>query len=140
MTQDEIQSLARFRGALRKFLKYSETSAEVSGISTQTYQALLAIKGSATTDGVTIGELADTLMIKHNSAVGLVDRLVASGLLTRHESRRDRRRVYLQLTDEGDRTVLDVAERNRKKLLELRPEFASLLTRLEELSRRGDSD
>ena len=139
MTRDEIEALARFRAALRKFLKYSETSAEVSGISTQTYQALLAIKGTSGSEQVTIGALAESLMIKHNSAVGLVDRLAAQGLVVRRESPLDRRRVYLQLTEAGDRIVLDVAERNRVKLLELKPEFASLLSGLEELSRRSES-
>ncbi|HEV2430923.1 MAG TPA: helix-turn-helix domain-containing protein, partial [Burkholderiales bacterium] len=81
----EYQQLASFRYALRSFLRFSEAAAEKVGLTAQHYQALLAV--CATADGhVTLNDLAQQLLIRHNSAVGLVDRLTAQGLLAREPS------------------------------------------------------
>jgi hypothetical protein len=55
----------------------------------------------------TVSELARQLLIRHHSAVGLVDRLVDQGLLLRKASREDRRKVELRLTGKGRRVLAD---------------------------------
>jgi len=139
LTKKEFESLADFRLALRKFLRFAESSAEVSGISSQTYQALLAVRGFPSRDQVTIGELAEALMIKHNSAVGLADRLQAQGLVTRGVSPVDRRCVFLSLTLLGERLVEDVATRNRRKLIELKDDFEKLLENIAEMENHPET-
>src|SRR3954469_23724513 len=74
-TRDYAQ-LAAFRYALRGFLRFSEGAAARAGLTSQHYQAMLVLRACPEDQRVTINDLAQQLFIKHNSAVGLVDRLV----------------------------------------------------------------
>jgi len=122
----EYQQLASFRYALRSFLRFSESAAEKVGLTAQQYQALLAVCAAA--DGrVTINDLAQQLLIRHNSAVGLVDRLTAQGLLAREPSAQDGRKVYLRLTAKGDRVLEKLAEVHREELRRIGPQLEALL-------------
>jgi DNA-binding MarR family transcriptional regulator len=122
----EYQQLASFRYALRSFLRFSEAAAENVGLTAQHYQALLAVCAAA--DGhVTINDLARELLIRHNSAVGLVDRLTAQGLLTREPSAEDGRKVYLRLSVKGDRILQKLAEVHREELRRIGPQLEALL-------------
>jgi DNA-binding MarR family transcriptional regulator len=100
--QTDYQHLAEFRYHLRGFLKFSERAAAQMGLSAQQHQALLAIKG---TPGrrVTISILAERLGIRHNSAVELIDRLIANGLAQRRQNPDDRREVLIDLTNRAER-------------------------------------
>ena len=53
--------------------------------------------------------LAEKLAVSRPSVTGVVDGLVARGLVERHHDRDDRRRVGHELTD-GGRSLLDIAE------------------------------
>src|SRR5687767_4734374 len=122
----EYQQLASFRYALRSFLRFSESAAEKVGLTAQHYQALLAV--CATADGhVTINDLAQQLLIRHNSAVGLVDRLTAQGLVAREPSPEDGRKVYLRLTSRGDRILEKLAGVHREELRRIGPQLEALL-------------
>jgi DNA-binding MarR family transcriptional regulator len=121
----EYRQLASFRYALRGFLRFSEAAAEKVGLTAQHYQALLAVCASSGT--VTINDLAQQLLIRHNSAVGLVDRLVGQGLLTREPAPEDRRKVYLRLTAKGDRVLRKLAEVHREELRRIGPQLEALL-------------
>jgi len=122
----EYQQLASFRYALRSFLRFSEAAAEKVGLTAQHYQALLAV--CATPGGrVTINDLAQQLLIRHNSAVGLVDRLSDQGLVTREPSPEDGRKVYLRLTAKGDRILEKLAEVHREELQRIGPQLEALL-------------
>ena len=74
-TRDYAQ-LAEFRRALRGFLRFSEDAAAAVGLTGQHYQAMLVLRGCPDEQRITINDLAKQLLIKHNSAVELVDRLV----------------------------------------------------------------
>lgn len=131
----EYQELAAFRHALRRFLRFSEAAAEEMGLSAQHYQAMLAL--CAGPGGrLTINELAQQLLIRHNSAVGLVDRLNREGLAVRQPSPEDKRKVYLRLTAKGDRVLAGLAEVHREELRRIGPE---LRKRLLEIVRTHDS-
>src|ERR1700758_132311 len=91
----DYQSLGEFRRAIRDFLAFSEESAREQGVTAQQHQALLAIRAHIGPEAMSIGELADCLLIKNHSAVGLVARLVERSLVKRHASENDRRRVLL---------------------------------------------
>lgn len=123
----EYQKLAEFRYALRRFLSFSESAAAEVGLAAQQYQALLAIKGRGGDDSVTINELAHLLLIKHNSAVGLVDRLEAEGLVKRSADAADRRKVNLRLTARGSRIFERLAAAHRDELRRIGPELAEFL-------------
>jgi DNA-binding MarR family transcriptional regulator len=90
--------LAAFRLSLRVFLAKTEANARAAGLTPQQHQALLSIKGGypgRTT--IAISELADHLVIKNNSAVELVSRLVKAGLVTRETSSEDRRTICVRI-------------------------------------------
>ena len=125
LNASEYQQLASFRYALRSFLRFSEAAAEGVGLTAQQYQALLAVCASA--GHVTINDLAQQLLIRHNSAVGLVDRLTAQGLLAREPSAEDGRKVYLRLTAKGDRVLEKLAEVHREELRRIGPQLEALL-------------
>ncbi len=50
---------------------------------------------------MSIGALAEELVLKHHSAVELVGRLEQAGLIKRHSDPEDKRRVLLSLTRIG---------------------------------------
>jgi MarR family transcriptional regulator for hemolysin len=56
-------------------------------------------------NGVRPGVLAETLSMEASSLVRVVDHLIESGLLERHEDPNDRRAKILRLTSEGEKTA-----------------------------------
>ncbi|MBU6483417.1 MAG: winged helix-turn-helix transcriptional regulator [Betaproteobacteria bacterium] len=130
LDQGEYEALAQFRYSLRRFLSFSEAAAGVVGLTPQQYQALLAIKGASGEGPVTINDLARQLMIRHNSAVGLVDRLEEEGLIVRRVARDDRRKVNLILTPRGSRMFQKLAGAHRAELARIGPTLSGFLDRV----------
>ena len=112
-TKDYAQ-LASFRHALRGFLRFSEAAAEREGLTSQHYQAMLILRGWPDGEPISSNDLAQQLLIRHNSAVGLVDRLANEGLVVREASAVDRRKVELHLSSRG-RQVLAQSDRDEDK-------------------------
>ncbi len=104
-TDTEYERLLAFRLALRRFLHWSEEQAAREGVTSTQYQLMLAIRGHRDPAGPTIGDLAGALVLRHNSAVGLVDRAVDAGLVTRHPDPHDHRVVHVRLTRRGDACI-----------------------------------
>ena len=119
--------LAAFRQGLREFLRFSEEAAEREGLSTQHYQAMLILRACPEGARVTINDLARQLLIKHNSAVGLVDRLVKEGLARRSASSADRRKVELELSSRGRQVLAKLAATHRAELERIGPELKRLI-------------
>lgn len=120
----DYKALAAFRHALRLFLAFSESAAREAGLTPQQHQALLAIKGHPSGGLVSIGDLAAQLLIRHNSAVELVSRLVGAGLVEKVANADDRRQVIVVLTDEAE-AVLDLLSASH--LTELRRSGAPMM-------------
>ncbi|HEX3058998.1 MAG TPA: MarR family transcriptional regulator [Usitatibacter sp.] len=119
--------LAAFRQGLREFLRFSEEAAERVGLLTQHYQAMLILRACPEGLTVSINDLARQLLIKHNSAVGLVDRLVREGLVRRTVSATDRRKVELQLSARGRQVLAKLAATHRSELERIGPELKRLI-------------
>ncbi|MFE6888067.1 MarR family winged helix-turn-helix transcriptional regulator [Streptomyces sp. NPDC057694] len=60
--------------------------------------------------------LAELLGVAPSTAMRMVDRLIATGLVDRQINPDNRRETLLQLTDEGRRTVEDVTARRRSEI------------------------
>ena len=129
--------LAAFRHALRRFLRFSETAAASAGLTGQHYQALLAIRGSPERAHMMISDLAERLLIRHNSAVGLVDRLAARGLVVRERVGGDRRKVHLRLTRSGEAVLEKLASVHRQELRRVGPVIQGFLRELVHLPEHG---
>ena len=127
ISKAQYERLAAFRYALRQFLNFSEKAARAAGLAPRQHQALLAIKGFPGRDAVTVGELAERLQLRHHSAVGLVDRLVAEDLVARSPSERDRREVFVQLTGRGEEVLEQLAAAHTQELRRIGPDLVVLL-------------
>lgn len=126
----DYEVLAEFRYLLMRFAAFSEQAAHAAGLAPRQHQALLAIKGYPGGGEVTIGDLAERLGIRHHSTVGLVDRLVSRGHLTRREDPHDRRRTFLSLTTSGQEALAALSAAHREELGRVAPLLKSLLSRL----------
>jgi DNA-binding MarR family transcriptional regulator len=101
LTDADYEDLLTLRTGMRRFLRWSEQQAEAAGLTPAQHQLLLAIRGHPDSRGPTIGEVADYLLLRHHSAVGLIDRADAAGLVKRVRDPDDHRLVRLQLTAAG---------------------------------------
>ena len=131
LTTRDYAQLAAFRHALRGFLRFSEAAAGAAGLTGQHYQAMLVLRACPDERRVTIADLAQQLFIKHNSAVGLVDRLVLEGLMVREPSSVDRRKVELRLTGRGREMLARLAAMHRRELQRLGPILKRFFAELE---------
>jgi DNA-binding MarR family transcriptional regulator len=101
LTDADYEDLLSLRTGLRRFLRWSEQQAEDAGLTPAQHQLLLAIRGHSDPRGPTVGEVADYLLLRHHSAVGLVDRAEAAGLVDRARDPEDHRIVRVELTSAG---------------------------------------
>jgi DNA-binding MarR family transcriptional regulator len=117
LTDADYVALGEFRRTIRKFLAFSQEGAQAHGLTVQQHQALLAIRAHAG-DGsmMSIGELADALMIKSHSAVGLVTRLEERDLVLRKASTEDRRKALLELRPRGAEILEAISLRNLRQI------------------------
>jgi DNA-binding MarR family transcriptional regulator len=127
LTARDYRALAGFRHALRQFLAFSEEAAAKAGLTPAQHQALLAIKGLPGAGQVSVGELAQWLGVRHHSCVGLVERLVALGLIAKHADPADRRRVFLKLTAKAERKLGALSAVHRDELRRRAGALAQLL-------------
>lgn len=124
VSPEEFDRLAAFRMLLRQFQSFSEQASGLFGLTSVQYQALLAIQSQHDGPPMTVKLLAQQLIIKHNSAVGLVDRIEHLGLVARQPSATDRRSVVVVLTPRGRHAMNRIAIEHRAELRRIAPELA----------------
>lgn len=100
-----VRDLARFRYALRVFLRFSENAARECGVTPQQHQIMLGVAGFSARGAATISELAEFLQARHHSVVGLVRRAARKGLVRSVQDDEDRRVVRVFLTPAGKRIL-----------------------------------
>lgn len=127
LTPAEYEMLAAFRYTLRRFLAFTDRVAGTAGLTQQQYQALLALRAHAGAEPMTISELAEMMLIKHHSAVGMVNRLEEQGLVRRERSTHDARKVGLRLTTLGARTFDKLASVQRAELRRIGPDMGRFM-------------
>jgi DNA-binding MarR family transcriptional regulator len=76
-----------------------------------------------TPDGMTLGELSSRMMVSNGNVTGLVERLVADGLIARKPAPNDRRAQIVRLTAAGRRAFRAMARAHEGWILEI---FADL--------------
>ena len=92
--------LLALRVRIRRFQRWSEEAAKAAGLTPAQHQLLLAVRGHGG-EHPTMGDLADYLLLKHHSVVGLVDRAEQAGLVERVRSDADQRVVRVRVSAAG---------------------------------------
>lgn len=126
LTDGDYERLLRFRTGLRRFLHWSEEQARGEGMTAAQYQLLLAVRGHPDPLGPSIGQLADYLVVRHHSAVGLTDRAATAGLVVRRPDPTHPGTVRVALTDLGSRRLAALAALHMDELARLAPAMAAL--------------
>jgi DNA-binding MarR family transcriptional regulator len=117
----DYEALAQFRYEIRKFQAFSKSAAAKAGLTPQQHQALLTIKGFSSRNLLSIGDLAEYLLIQHHTTVDLVDRMAKLGLLARIVDDADARWVRLKLTKEGGRRLRQISRIHLEELRAIGP-------------------
>jgi DNA-binding MarR family transcriptional regulator len=126
LTHREFANLLAFRTSLRRFNRWSEAQARRVGLTHAQHQVLLVVKGHDSPLGPTIGDVAEHLLLRHHSAVELVNRVEQAGLVERMRDPDDGRVVRLRLTEEGDRRIAELTELHIAELARLAPALQHL--------------
>jgi DNA-binding MarR family transcriptional regulator len=126
-TREDFENNLRFRVTLRRFLHWSEDQATGAGLTPAQHQLLVAIKGHPGPEPAAIRDIAEYLQLQSHSAVGLVDRAEAAGVVRRQQDERDARVVRLYLTDKGNRLVKNLTSDHLAELYKLSEALNNLL-------------
>jgi DNA-binding MarR family transcriptional regulator len=117
----DYSALLTFRTALRRFNHWSEEQARAVGLTHAQHQLLLSIKGHLAGEAPTVGDVADYLLLRHHSAVELVNRAQAAGLVERQRDTSDARMVRLSLTAKGEACIEQLTSLHVAELSQLAP-------------------
>lgn len=126
-TDADYARLLAFRTTLREFQRWSQERAASLGLTPAQHQLLLAVRGHAGAAGPTIGDVSRYLLVRHHTAVGLVDRAQALGLVARVPDPADHRVVRLVLTKDGRARLRSLASQHLEELERLAPALEALL-------------
>ena len=126
LTDAEYAALADFRHTLRQFQAFSEQRVAEVGLTPQQHQVLLAIRGAGPAP-VSIGYVAERLVVKPHSASGLVDRLEALGMVMRQSSPNDGRQALVALTPDARILLERLSAVHRDEIVRMRPMLKALL-------------
>jgi DNA-binding MarR family transcriptional regulator len=127
VSHQQFCALAEFRFQIRRFLHFSELAAKGTGIEPQQHQLMLAIRANEP-DPASIGYLAERLLLRHHSVVGLVDRLEQSKLVKRVRSTVDRRSAQVYLTAKGAAILSRLSLHHQEELKSAIPALIENLT------------
>ncbi len=119
LTDADYEDLLTLWTGLRRLVRWSEQQAEAAGLTPAHQQLLIAIRGHSDPRGPTIGETADYLLLRHHSAVGLIDRAEAAGLVERSRDDDDHRLVRLKLTKRGTKSLEALSSQHLDELKRL---------------------
>lgn len=131
-TEADYEALANLRYTLRRFLDFSSSAAQEAGLPAQQHQALLAIKGYRGAAPMTIGYLAERLLIAPHSTSELVHRLVLAGYVIRRADPADKRRQTIELTRQADELLMRLGAIHLREVRHMAPELIELLTELKQ--------
>ncbi len=131
LDQADLEHLLELRTGLRRFLRWSEEQAKAAGLTAAKHQLLLAVQGHPDPAGPTIGEIADYLVLRHHTAVELVNRAVKEGLVRRNPDPVSKSVVRVTVTPVGAAKLDALAEAHLEEIAHLAPTMRTLWRQLE---------
>ena len=130
-----LQALAEFRFQLRQFLSFSEAASERCGISAQHYQLMQVVASVPPGERASITYIGERMVLRHNSAVELVDRAERANLVRRETDTTDLRRSLVQLTPHGYELLKRLVAEH---MAALKAHTAKIISALDELSQSAN--
>ncbi|OHV76985.1 MarR family winged helix-turn-helix transcriptional regulator [Rhizobium sp. LCM 4573] len=137
LSDADYEALANLRFTLRRFMDFSTSAAQEAGLPGQQHQALLAIRGYRGDDPMTIGLLAERLLIAPHTATELVGRLVSAGYVARRSDPKDKRRQTLELTVKAEDALRRLSAIHLTEIRDMAPRLIDLLTGLQDDEPQG---
>jgi DNA-binding MarR family transcriptional regulator len=131
LEQRHYDRLLDFRTGLRRFLRWSADQAATAGVTPTQHQLLLAIRGHPDPAGPTIREMAGYLLVRHHSAVEVVDRAGAAGLVERRQDADDLRAVRQSRTANGADRLAWLSALHLEELRRFAPQLEARWDRLD---------
>ncbi len=104
-TSTPVDVANRLRPVLLHLNRHLRREVHIAGVSPGQLSLLGLIEGNP---GIGVAELATREGTSMPSVCSHIDRLEASGLVTRRQAERDRRRVDLEVTPEGQRVLKSI--------------------------------
>jgi len=132
LTDADYEALSNLRYTLRRFMDFSASAAQEEGLPVQQHQALLAIRGHRSEEAMTIGLLAERLLIAPHSATELVGRLVTAGYVSRTADPNDKRRQTLALTAKAETVLKRLTAIHLTEIRDLAPRLIAILHGLQD--------
>lgn len=126
ISNETYARLLAIRTGMRQFERWSEQQAKAAGLTAAQHQLLLAIRGHQDPRGPNIGEVANYLLLRHHSVVGLIDRAEAMGLIIRTRDDDDRRIVRMTLSPDGARRLEKLSALHVEELKRLGSHFSAV--------------
>jgi len=138
----KLREQAEFRYQLRRFLSFSESAAERCGVPAQQYQLLQVVGAAPMGESASITYVAERMLLRHHSAVELVDRAQRADLVRRVADPEDHRRSLVELTPRGAGVLRDLLAEHIDELQRLGPELVRALQRLADVrdALKGDGE
>jgi DNA-binding MarR family transcriptional regulator len=132
LTDADYRRLAELRYGLRSFLHWSAEQAKHAGLTPTQHQLLLAVRASQEERGPTVSDIAAVLLIRHHSAVELVDRAQEAELIVRERDPDQHSMVRLRLSAHGAAKLASLSELHLRELAQLAPTMRALLEAIDE--------
>jgi DNA-binding MarR family transcriptional regulator len=123
---EDYGRLAELRAGLRGYLAWAEASARDHDLTAAQFQLALVVRSSSDELGPTLTDIADALLLRHHSVVGLVDRAQDNGLVERVRDPAQPSRVHVRLTEEGARRFRALADQHLRELADRAPQMQAL--------------
>lgn len=130
ISDEDYKVLASVRAELRRLARFTEVNTTNAGLTPKQHQVLLAIRASEHME-LSMGELAEVMLVEPHSISGMADRLAKLGLVVRVRSEGDRRRIKLRLTDKAKGLLASLAQVHKTELRRIRPLLGRLLAQLD---------
>ncbi len=99
--EEGYQRLAALRAGIREYLAWAEQLAGEQGLTPAQVQLALEVRAFPDPGGPTVTDLAQALLLRHHSVVGLIDRAEQAGVVTRVRDTEQLSRVRVRLTPKG---------------------------------------
>jgi DNA-binding MarR family transcriptional regulator len=119
LTERHFGGLLAVRSGIAAFERLGERDARALGTTHTQHHVLLTLRGHPHPAGATVKDVAAALGVASPSAVELISRMRAAGLLERHPDARDARVTRVELTSLGEQLLHQLAEAHLPRLRQL---------------------